>query len=656
MLGTVKLKGRDGMKQWKWPKHSVLIIAIVATWLTTYFSYMTSFNMKIENGMQEFILFINPLSFLLIVYGMSLFMKKEKTRNIYILSVSLITSIIIFGNAVFYRFFNDFITLPLLFQTSNFKDLTSSTLASVQWTDIFFFTDVVLIYVAMRYIPKVTEQETTRRRHTLGRKLYFVLSAMLLMVNLGLAETERPQLLSRSFDRELLVKNIGAYNYHLYDIFIQSKSHAQRVLADGSELAEIENYVNSKYAKPNDEMFGIGEGKNVILVTLESLQTFVLNNEMLGHEITPFLNELTQDKDTIYFPNFYHQTGLGKTSDSEFIIENGIYPRDGSAVFFTHSGNTYDSLANQFRQQGYYTNVMHPNNRSFWNRDIMYQALNIEHFYDVESYEIGEGDAVNWGMKDIPFVKQSAAIMEEMPKPFYTRMITLTNHHPFTLDEEDMFIPQYNSNSRTLNRYFQTVRYMDEAIRVFFDELKERGLYENSIIIMYGDHYGISENHNKAMGMYLDKEITPYDNATLQRVPLFIHIPGSNKGYVEERLAGQLDIRPTVLHLFGQETKGSIQFGQDVFSEDHEEFVIFRDGRFVTPDSVYAEEKCYDAHTGEQKEMNSCAPYLERATKELEYSELIINGDLLRFHGQEEGEQQLKDANEQQLKPSSSSQ
>src|SRR6185436_18103507 len=100
------------MKKVAWPKHSVLIIAIVATWLTTYFGYLTSFNMKIDNLMQEFILFMNPLSFLLFVYGVALFMKSTKRRNIYLLMVVLMTSIIMFSNAVFYRFFNDFITLP----------------------------------------------------------------------------------------------------------------------------------------------------------------------------------------------------------------------------------------------------------------------------------------------------------------------------------------------------------------------------------------------------------------------------------------------------------------------------------------------------------------------------------------------------------------
>src|SRR5690606_24206990 len=150
-----------------------------------------------------------------------------------------------------------------------------------------------------------------------------------------------------------------------------------------------------------------------------------------------------------------------------------------------------------------------------------------------------------WGLKDIPFFEQSVELMTEMPQPFYSRLITLTNHYPFYLNEEDQMIPEYTSNSGTLNRYFQTVRYLDESIKVLFDELKEKGLYENSIIVMYGDHYGISENDNKAMAMYLEKEeITAYDTALLQSVPLFIHIPGSGDGKEIDQTSGQIDLRP----------------------------------------------------------------------------------------------------------------
>ena len=623
------------MKSFKWPKHSILAIAIFATWLKTVIVYHTSFELDIENAMQELILLINPLSFILFAYGVSLFFKTTRVRNRYLITVSTILAIVLFANVGFYRFYNDFITFAVLFQTSNFGDLGNSVADIISFTDILYFVDVIVLLIAIKFIPK-TEGITPVRIEM--RRAYFVLSMAMVFLNLGLAETERPELLTRAFDRELLVKNIGTYNYHLYDIYVQSKSSAQRALADGSELVEVDNYVQANQAAVDAEMFGKYKGRNVILVSLESLQSFVINNEMNGEVVTPFLNSLTNDKDTYYFNDFYHQTCLGKTSDSEFIVENSLFGLGRGAVFFTHGGNTYNTMSEKLGENGYFTNVMHSNNSSFWNRNEIYESFNIDKFYDLESYEVTDENSVNWGLKDIPFFEQSVDLMKEMEQPFYSRMITLTNHYPFTLEEEDIMIPEYNSNSGTLNRYFQTVRYLDESVKVFFEKLKKEGLYENSIIVMYGDHYGISENHNKAMAMYQNKEeITAYDSALLQSVPLFIHVPGSGDGEVIEEAAGQIDLRPTVLHLLGIETSNDMQLGADLFSEEHEGFVIFRDGRFITDDLVYAGEVCYDRNTGEQTESEACQPYIERSLIELEYSDQIINGDLLRFYDEETG-------------------
>lgn len=619
----------------KWSTHSLLFAAIVLTWLKTFIVYHISFDLKLENIMQHIILLINPLSFILLFFGISLFFSKEKTKRRFILTGATILSIVLYANVVFYRFFTDFITLPVLFQTSNFGDLGGSASSSIYFTDIFYFADVILLFILARRIAKQPVQFQAKKIH---RKAYYVFAAAIFFLNLGLAEIERPQLLTRSFDREMLVKNIGTYNYHIYDAYVQSKSQAQRAFADGSELVEVNNYVRANHVENQSPLEGIAKDKNIIVVSMESLQNFVINEDMNGEVITPFLNELTQDEDTMYFSNFYHQTGLGKTSDSEFIVENSLYPLGGGAVFFTHGGNTYNSLSERLGENGYHTSVMHANNKSFWNRDMMYKSLNVEKYFDIESYTVEEGQAVNWGMKDIPFFEQSVQLMKDIPQPFYTRMITLTNHYPFTLDEEDIMIPEYDSNSGTLNRYFQTVRYMDESLRVLFDELKAEGLYEDSIIVMYGDHYGISENHNKAMSQYLGEEVTPFVSQGLQEVPLFIHIPDSGLGGERTDIAGQIDLRPTILHMAGIETSKDIQLGTDLFAKDREQKVVFRDGGFVTEDFVFTKNTCYDAKTGLEIDMTSCQEEADAANQELSYSDQLINGDLLRFYNRETGQ------------------
>ncbi|MFP9072098.1 LTA synthase family protein, partial [Enterococcus faecalis] len=117
---------------------------------------------------------------------------------------------------------------------------------------------------------------------------------------------ERPQLLTRSFDREMLVKNISLFNFHIYDGVLQSKQSAQRALADSNSLTEIENYVTANAKDANKRLFGAAKGRNVILVSLESTQSFVINEKLNGEEITPFLNDFI--KQSYNFNNVYHQT------------------------------------------------------------------------------------------------------------------------------------------------------------------------------------------------------------------------------------------------------------------------------------------------------------------------------------------------------------
>jgi lipoteichoic acid synthase len=613
------------MRKFDWSKISIIAITTVMLWLKTYIVYKTSFDIKIENWKQEFILFINPLSFLMFVLGIGLLMKENKQRR-FILFTSFFISAVLFANVLFYRFFNDFLTIPVLFQTSNMSDLGSSVNELLNLTDLLYFVDFFILLVIVKFKPKFIQYRTCSKAY---RSAYFLIAIAIAFFNLGLAEAERPQLLTRTFDREMLVKNIGTYNYHIYDAFLQSKSSAQRALADGSELADIDNYIRAGYDKPNEEMYGIAKGKNVILISLESTQSFVINQKVNGQEITPFLNDFI--KDSYYFENFYHQTGQGKTSDSEFIVENSLYPLSRGAVFFTHSGNQFNATPKILDENGYFTASLHANNKSFWNRDIMYKSLGYERFYSMIDYDIQEENSVGWGLKDKDFFDQSIQHLKEMPKPYYAKFITLTNHFPFEISEEDKLIEPFNSDSNTLNNYFPTVRYQDEALKHFVQRLKDEGLYEDSIIILYGDHYGISENHNKAMGEYLGTEVTPFVSTQLQRVPLIIHIPGQ-KGRVVSTVSGQIDLKPTILHLLGIDTKQDIEFGSDLFAKDKLEFTVLRDGSFITKDYVYTREICYDKNTGEPSDTNYCEPYLEKAKNELEFSDKIIYGDLLRFY------------------------
>ncbi|WP_226577492.1 LTA synthase family protein [Halobacillus litoralis] len=610
-------------------------IAAFFLWAKTYYALQTAFTLDIENGIQQFILIITPISSLLFFLGLSLFFS-PKRRNKAFMTIYFLLSFALYANVVYYRFFNDFITLPVLMQYKNFGDLGGSAKALTHPLDFLYWVDIVVLITWL--VVKKTKPTIEFRKRTIA--MIFAASLGFAAVNLSLAEMERPQLLVRTFDRAKLVKLLGIYNYHIYDTVMTAKTSSHRVLADSNELSEVLNYVNSQQGKmgAHGEYFGKAEGKNVVLVSLESTQNFVIDRNLHGQEITPFLNDLKDE--SFYFNNFYHNTGQGKTSDAEFLIDNSMYGLPRGAVFTTNANNEFNATPEILKGHGYTPVSFHGNHASFWNRDVMYQSLGYDHYFSKREYNVTDENSVNYGLKDIPFFEQSMPKLKGLDKPYYAKFLTMTNHYPYITNNENMeMIEPADTGDGSVDRYFQTVRYEDESIKKFFQMMKEQGEYEDTIFVLYGDHYGISENHNRAMSEILGKEIRPFEHTQLQKVPLIIHIPGM-EGKQMDTVGGEIDLKPTILHLLGIEQENDVQFGTDLFKKDRESVTIFRDGSVVTDEYVYAAEgdHCYDKSSGEEIDAKTCAPLKEKAETELNYSDKVVYGDLLRFLDSEKEE------------------
>src|SRR5699024_458777 len=313
-----------------------------------------------------------------------------------------------------YRFNTDFITLPVLTQTGNFGSLGSSIANLMQWTDLFYALDIIILILLFRSSRQIWSSE----RMKLKRPAIIIATGLVVFsINLALAEADRPQLLKRTFDRNYIVKYLGAYNFTIYDAIQNVKSSTERVLADSNDITEVQNYTNNKYAEPNEELFGIAEGKNVIKIHLESFHSFLINMEVNGEEVTPFINSLVNDEkeDYTYFENFFHQTEQGKTADAELIMDNSLYGLPQGSAFVTKGKNTYQALpAILGQEQGYKSSVLHGDSKSFWNRDEIYKELGVDYFFDEAFYDMSEEQVIGYGLKDKPFFKESMPIIEAM--------------------------------------------------------------------------------------------------------------------------------------------------------------------------------------------------------------------------------------------------
>lgn len=607
------------------------LIAVLTLWLKTYLVQVTQFDLGVQGILQQFLLLLNPLGSALILLGLA-WLFKGRGRYTALMILYFLSSLLLFANVMYYRFFNDFITLPTLFQTQNFGDVSGSIMTLIMPYDFLFFMDVALFSVMLLTKRIKVEKGPVKRRAA----VYFMgIGLAISGLNLFLAEADRPQLLTRGFDRNYIVKYLGMYNYAVYDAVQSTRASAQRVLADSNDITEVVNFTSSNHANPNPEYFGKAEGMNVILIHLESIQEFLIDYELNGEEVTPFLNSLTEDKNMMYFDNFFHQTAQGKTSDAEFILSNSLYGLPQGSAFTMKGTNTYQAAPAILGQEGYTSAVFHPNTGSFWNRNEIYKSFGYDQFFDASSYEMDPEQLADYGLMDKPFFEQSIPNLESLPEPFYAKFISVTHHYPFSMDQDETTIDPHTTGDKSVDNYFQTARYADEALEQFFDYLKESGLYDNSMIIMYGDHYGISQNHDAAMEKVLEKEVTPFvSKAELQRVPFFIRVPGMEGG-VRHTYGGQIDILPTILHLLGKESKDYIQFGTDLLSEEHDEVIPFRNGDFVSPTITAIDEKFYDSETGlplEEERLNEAKRYHEAVQYKLELSDRVVNGDLLRFH------------------------
>nr|WP_281355791.1 LTA synthase family protein [Virgibacillus ihumii] len=614
-------------------KWGFFFIAVGLLWIKSYLTYIYEFNLDIQNAMQQFLLFFNPLSSALIFLGIALF-AKGKRAGIWIIIIDFLMSFLLYANVVYYRSATDYITLPTLTQTDNFGSLGGSIVNLVAWHDLFYAVDIIVLITL--YVRNRKNWSDSRMKL---RKPVLVLAAgvMAFAVNLGLAETDRPELLTRTFDRNYIVKYLGSYNFAIYDTIQTIKSSRQRVLADSNDITVVENYTANKYAAPNKELFGAVKGKNIIKIHLESFQSFLIDYKLHGKEVTPFLNSLVHDenKNFTYFDNFFHQVAQGKTADAELTMDTSLYPLPQGAAFVTKGNNTYQALPAILGQRQDYTSaIFHGDNKSFWNRDEVYKQFGIDKYFHAKYYDMNQKNTVNYGLKDKPFFKQSIPMLKSLKEPFYAHLMTLTHHHPYKISDEEASIKPANTGDPSVDRYFQTARYLDEALKQFFKDLKEAGLYKDSVIMIYGDHYGISENHKEAMKQITGEKITDFKHTQLQRVPFMIKIPGvDGKGTVHE-YTSQIDVMPTMLHLMGIKANKYIMFGTDMFSKQHKEYVVFRDGDFVTPEYTMADGKFYDNDTGKPiqeptKEMKEMA---EKVRHELELSDNVLYGDLLRFY------------------------
>jgi lipoteichoic acid synthase len=511
-----------------------------------------------ENG-PSWTTVLKEIPFVLLVFCLIEWFAAKRKLSIY-LAVNLALTGIFFAVIMYYKYYGVIVTYHALKQVNQVTAVSNSVFSLMDPYFLFIFTDIIVLAVVL-----------FRRKHALAWKkaferkekrklvaLLFGLSAVLCFFNI---------LPNRASMNDIVkAEEMGILNYEAYTLF--ARNRIELTPLDQITQASIDQLKGIQ--KPATAFLsGAAKGKNVIIIQLESFQNFLINLHIDGKEITPVMNSLV--KGNFYFPHFYQQVGQGNTSDAEFVVNTSFYIPPQGAATQMYTGKQIPSLPKLLKEYSYDTATFHTNVVEFWNRGELYKALGFDRYYDQAFF--GEDDKVFFGASDEVLYAKSAAELEQMDRkenPFYAQIISMTAHHPFTIPEYKykMTLPErYEGNF--VGDYIRAQNYADYALGLFIEDLKKRGVWDNSLIFIYGDHVGLPVTSLDRNEKALMEEIygREYEYNEMVNIPLIVASPGITYPAEFKQLGGQVDLLPTIANMLGLSLENHLHFGQDIFNQ-----------------------------------------------------------------------------------------
>jgi lipoteichoic acid synthase len=479
---------------------------------------------------------------------------------------------------------------------------------------------------AYRGVPRL--ERRSRARVSLA-----LLGTGLLLVTTGAGVAWRSgrELLGYSSLRIEVVSVIGILPYHVGDLVVRLTGAQPRIGESERQLVVRVLDERPRTVTALSPLFGRARGQNVIVINAESLQAFPIGMAIDGRSVTPRLSAFARE--SLHFLNFYDQTHLGTTSDAEFAVLHSLHPLANGVLSNHFSGNRYRGLPRVLAEHGYATLSACAAPGDFWNMATMHPALGFQRSIFEDSYRLRE--RIGPWLSDREFFAQTVPTLKAQPTPFMAFLLTASNHHPYRLPAEDKELSLGTLEGTLLGDYLQSVRYFDRAFGEFVDRLREVGLLDTSIVVLYGDHQGFLGDPPDLAHLLGFPERDEYRTLQVRKkVPLLIRLPHAQEAGARAVTGGHVDIAPTVLGLLGIEDEHGVMLGRDLTQGQHS-LVVFRDGSFTDGRVWYVHRvgavvgTCYEVDTGRAIDCSAVDRQRREALERLKVSDLIVRGDLI---------------------------
>ena len=539
------------------------------------------------------------ISYIILFLGVCLNIKKKYGKLLYSFLFFLFF-ILYFVQCIYYGTMHNYFSFSLMALAGEGSDYF---LDAIKNTNIFVYIigiSLIVIYIfTMKLYPKKVRYHKKRLIKT---TILFLVFHLLSKIFLGSAYVEltwdtwkNPRNVYDNFnDSNKCFSISGLYEYTVRDFYVNYlKTEEKKSETENNFLSEVFSEKNDNYNK--NKYTGKFKGKNVIFLQLEGIDDWILTKEIMPNTYKLMDN-------AINFKNHYSfYTGGGSTFNSEFMINVGYttpftYPMNA----YTLNKNDFPySMANLMKQYDYGIKAFHMNSKEYYSRGINYHNWGYDSYFGLKdlgdytdnSYQLDRELILNETFYDEIFKNTGK---------FINYIISYSNHLPFDTskgvcnqlvkkdyekklenmdtDEQKEFLD--NLNYSEVDCIKRQAKETDDMIGLLIKGLKDNGLYNNTIIFVYGDHYLYTVSDKEILKEH-GKNI---DTNLINHTPFFIWSAGMKTENVT-KVTTPLNILPTFLNLMGVNYNEKWFLEKDVFSKSYIPMVVFPDMSWY--DGVY---------------------------------------------------------------------
>lgn len=555
-----------------------------------------------------------------------------------ILNVIIVFIFTIYGIAElgFHNFLGVYASISTNTQLGAVSSYIKDFLTSFEWTFYFMLIPFILLLIYYIFIDKRVTLELPKRKLD-SLVVFLKMVPIFLLVLLGFLycatlkvsfmqdkyqSTTAYDLFKKPTNASLIVRNFGFIGYGFLDIkeyFFPGESYSsieidpddldlenpddpEEVISyhttinntywldlinreSDEELNNLNKYFVSNTVTTTNEYTGMFEGKNLIVIMVESGNEIMLNSEYY-----PNIQRLVENG--LHFTNNYSPRNICSTGNNEMGAMISLYSINNNCTANVYQNNTYfESIFNLFNNQGYTTNSFHDYYDWYYDRSVIHKNMGSGTFYDAVDLDLDFSynyPAYDTWASDEELMEKYLEIIDEngANNPFMSFITTVTSHMPYNMSSEygDMYMDLFPEDYSTeLKRYMSKLKVVDNAIGILLDGLEERGILDDTVIVLFGDHYPYSMDTEK-INAALDYDLSVDNNA--DRIPLIIYNSEISAQEIDA-YTSYIDILPTVANLFNLNYDSRLYMGTDALSQEHEDMVIFIDGSWKNEYAFY---------------------------------------------------------------------